>query len=32
MSNIRPEALKNITDAVWTILRQQGDDPGHARF
>ena len=27
MSNIRPEAIKNIADALWAVLRQQGNDP-----
>jgi hypothetical protein len=24
---LRPEAIKNIADALWSVLRQQGNDP-----
>jgi hypothetical protein len=24
---MRPEAIKNIADALWAVLRQQGNDP-----
>jgi hypothetical protein len=24
---LRPEAIKNLADALWAVLRQQGNDP-----
>ena len=27
MTSLRPEAIKNLADALWAVLRQQGNDP-----